>query len=203
MAPPNLVPYTVCIGSAVMNRKRPEYPTLLELIRGRVRCTAMAGSSAAILAVGCGYTTTGTDSSFPDFGAPDIHDVPATDAVNDFDIKNPPDQFKTIGCQSDANCGDGNPCTDDSCNLETGACHHSDIDCDDGDPKTYDFCIPWGEDTPHCINDGLCKDDGDPCTSPAPNSCAPWVKDCDDGEPCTSDICDPIKGDCVNTPDGC
>lgn len=100
-------------------------------------------------------------------------------------------------------CDDGNPCTDDWCNPETGACHHSDIDCDDGDPETYDFCISWGVDTPHCINDGLCEEDGDLCTLPTPNACVPMLKDCDDGDPCTTDVCDPATGDCVNTPDGC
>lgn len=68
-----------------MNRKRPEYPTLLELIRGRVKNTAIAGSGAAIIAVGCGDSTAGTDDTgFPDFSKPDIHDVPVVDITLEF-----------------------------------------------------------------------------------------------------------------------
>ena len=114
-----------------------------------------------------------------------------------------PEESVPSKCQTDDDCDDFNPCMDDWCNPETGACHHSDIDCDDGNPETYDFCISWGVDTPHCINDWLCKEDGDLCTLPSPNACTPWPKTCDDGKPCTTDICDPTTGDCINTPDEC
>lgn len=54
---------------AVKGRK-PEYPTLLELIRGRAKRAAIAGSSAAVIAtVGCSSTGgTGGGMPVPDMG---------------------------------------------------------------------------------------------------------------------------------------
>ncbi len=98
-------------------------------------------------------------------------------------------------------CDDDNPCTDDSCPPEVGACAfvNNELVCDDNDACTQgDEC-----------KDGTCKagdvpdcDDGNPCTK---NSCDPTlVSDlskgctsvsaaelCDDGAPCTvGDGCD-------------
>ncbi len=126
-----------------------------------------------------------------------------------------------------ANCDDGNPCTDDSCLPSVGcvnlpnflpcndgnACTDGDICyqgnclggpplfCDDGNPCTDDSChIAVG-----CIfvpNNQPC-DDGDKCTngdSCRLGSCSPGVAlDCDDGNVCTDDSCDSTKG-CQHTP---
>ncbi len=74
-------------------------------------------------------------------------------------------------------CDDHNPCTDDSCNEDTGKCVHeplSDVACDDGNVCTLnDTCV-----------DGKCVSGKD-------------RMDCDDGNPCTEDTCDPKKG-CIN-----
>ncbi|MCB9739733.1 MAG: hypothetical protein H6747_10730 [Deltaproteobacteria bacterium] len=51
-------------------------------------------------------------------------------------------------CKDDIACDDGDGCTVDSCDLETGACKHeakaqcckADADCDDGKPCTADVC---------------------------------------------------------------
>ncbi|MEY3015662.1 MAG: hypothetical protein RIT45_4397 [Pseudomonadota bacterium] len=46
------------------------------------------------------------------------------------------DSAVDAGCTTDAECADGNPCTDDFC--KEGACTHpaNKLDCDDGDPCT-------------------------------------------------------------------
>jgi hypothetical protein len=76
---------------------------------------------------------------------------------------------------SDANCNDGNPCTDDTCEPAQGCVHTDNSDpCNDGDACTT----------------------GDTCTAGA---CAPLgVLACDDGNPCTADVCDPQTG-CQHT----
>jgi len=95
-----------------------------------------------------------------------------------------------VGCQSnsgsgggadppayrclDVLCDDGDPCTDDSCNPETGACEYTDNThaCDDGDACTEDDTCRYG----------TCR--GTPVI-------------CDDGDLCTSDTC--LHGECLYT----
>ena len=74
-------------------------------------------------------------------------------------------------------CDDGDPCTDDSCDVVIG-CINTPKDCDDSNPCTDDSCDPI---TGACVN---------------------TPKNCDDGDPCTDDSCDPVTGDCVNTDNG-
>ncbi len=89
-------------------------------------------------------------------------------------------------------CDDGNPCTTDSCQPQSG-CTHSplNIPCDDGNGCTVgDLCTAGacqpGKGTPSC-------DDGNPCTSdscsPEDGSCKhlPAAGLCSDGNPCTID----------------
>ncbi|MBZ5641119.1 MAG: DNRLRE domain-containing protein, partial [Acidobacteriia bacterium] len=48
------------------------------------------------------------------------------------------------GCTSDAECNDGNPCTDDVCNLGTGVCSNTPDNtniCSDGIACTSDVCL--------------------------------------------------------------
>ncbi len=102
-------------------------------------------------------------------------------------------------CGSDADCDDGDPCTDDRC--QQGACSHqfscacqSDADCDDGDPCTDDRCQQG--DCRYDDNAAAC-DDGDACTRDdtcAAGRCQGVAIDCDDGNPCTDDSCDAQLG---------
>ncbi|NNE54453.1 MAG: hypothetical protein HKN32_00435, partial [Flavobacteriales bacterium] len=48
-------------------------------------------------------------------------------------------------------CDDGNPCTIDICDPETGECVHI-FSCDDGDPCTIDYC---DSETNECVHDPL------------------------------------------------
>jgi hypothetical protein len=75
-------------------------------------------------------------------------------------------------------CNDGEPCTVDACDPQTGLCTFTDSkgSCDDGNPCTLnDFC-----------ENAKCK--------------SGTARDCDDQNPCTVDLCDPKTGDCVNLP---
>ena len=83
-----------------------------------------------------------------------------------------------VHCADDAACSDGNPCTDDACDLEMGTCVHNPngAPCDDGITCTIDD---------RCV-DGQC------------GSGTPDAGLCDDDNPCTDDACD-LLGDCVST----
>ena len=79
-------------------------------------------------------------------------------------------------------------------------------DCDDGNPCTQDVCLPATgrcQSTP--VPDGQACDDGNPCTTG--NTCqngscgAPVV--CGGGTPCAPNVCDPATGACVSQPTGC
>lgn len=79
-------------------------------------------------------------------------------------------------------CDDGDPCTDDFCDAQSGCVHTLTRSCDDGNPCTADSC----DRNMGCLNTAL--DNGTPC---------------DDFELCTTgDIC--LVGQCigVNIPDG-
>ena len=116
-------------------------------------------------------------------------------------------------------CDDGNPCTDDWCDPETGLCENVDnaADCDDGDPCTVaDECGDGAcAGTPvacDCVDDADCDklEDGDVCngtlfcdTSSVPFLCevAPDTAiDCQDptgpDAPCLEPACDPVTGAC-------
>ncbi len=87
-------------------------------------------------------------------------------------------------CRVDADCDDGNICTDDYCGPE-GCCHNDpicddDFDCIDGNICTDDWCDGAG----CCHNDPECEEDAD----------------CDDGNICTTDWCDDA-GCCHNDPE--
>lgn len=160
-----------------------------------------------------------------------------------------------ILCEIDADCVDGNICTEDSCSANTGNCVNTPmpgencgagdicngiptcdaagvcvttpVDCDDGNLCTEDSCDP---DTGTCGNGpvvcgqndnvctvavcslatGECIEDpqsGNAClkTCFEPGVCADGTcelgppVDCGDGDQCTFDSCDPDSGACVNT----
>jgi hypothetical protein len=124
-------------------------------------------------------------------------------------------------------CGDGNPCTDDSCDPIAGClsqensrpCSDGDA-CTTGDTCSDGLCEPGPllvcDDSNGCTDD-LCDaevgclfaaneapcDDGLPCT--AEDQCLAGVcagaavESCDDGNPCTDDSCDPLEG-CQHEP---
>jgi hypothetical protein len=128
---------------------------------------------------------------------------------------------------NDADCDDGNPCTDDMCDAVAGCfhlvnkapCQQGDkcsplgecdkgqcinlvpLDCNDGNPCTQDSCAP---DT-GCVNvpvEGVPCDDGSACTAQdacAGGSCAGTPVLCDDKNPCTDDSCEPAVG-CIHAP---
>jgi len=119
-------------------------------------------------------------------------------------------------------CGDGNPCTDDSCNPLLGCMHVNntascdDLDpctqedvcasgscvgsgavgCDDGNPCSDDFCVPMAG-CSHQANTAPCND-GSVCTVADQckgGLCIPGAAlTCDDGNICTKDSCDKAKG---------
>ena len=96
--------------------------------------------------------------------------------------------FVAQGCGNDAGnsgcgiaCDDGNPCTEDACNLETRLCEFT--------PAANGAMCGSGEGV--CVG-GVCDD---------PNACLP--SECDDDNDCTQDVCE-SAGMCMNLnrPDG-
>lgn len=124
-------------------------------------------------------------------------------------------------------CDDGNDCTQDSCNTDSGDCRHlplADIPCNDANACTQnDSCVEgtcFGsgiicDDDNTCTNDicspasgclylpnALACDDSNPCTDNdlcSGGTCLPGApKNCSDGNPCTLDTCDPLTGLCIH-----
>lgn len=92
-------------------------------------------------------------------------------------------------------CDDGDACTDDSCDSETG-CVNTAINCDDSNACTEDSCDPASG----CVNTAIGCDDQDACTVDTCDTlgCQHSAVSCDDGNECTDDTCDPTNG-CMNT----
>jgi len=109
-------------------------------------------------------------------------------------------------------CDDGNVCTKDLCDLESGECLYtpysgtpvwhgftglSETTCDDGIPCTdNDTCVAGA-----CAGAAIECDDGNLCTvdscDPLSGTCAHSALTCDDDNACTTDSCDPSTG-CIN-----
>ena len=98
-------------------------------------------------------------------------------------------------------CDDGDPCTlGDACVV--GVCVVEPVDCDDGEVCTHDTCDPETGACVHAPADGPC-DDGDPCAGEGQcqaGLCVTAPLSCDDANPCTADHCDPLTGACVHDP---
>ena len=130
-----------------------------------------------------------------------------------------------IGCAGDAECDDGNVCTDDTCNLGTGECQNvnNQAPCDDGiECTTLDECNE-GACVGNVPNHGACNDSNvctnDICVSGQGCLNNPNVAPCDDGLACTvndvcgagicagvsdcaeGEICNPLDGQCIPEPD--
>jgi hypothetical protein len=127
---------------------------------------------------------------------------------------------------AEANCNDGNPCTDDACDPVAGCLHEANqAPCEDGDVCTVsDLCAAGtciGGEPLVCDDNNLCTDDqcdpgvgclhanntlpcndGSECTTGdlcAGGQCqGSGILDCNDGNFCTDDGCDGALG-CVNT----
>ena len=110
----------------------------------------------------------------------------------------------TVGCTHKHNtlpCSDDNICTlNDTCTA--GLCEPgAEMQCDDGNACTIDACDPNTGCT-HEPGDGGC-DDGNACTES--DTCTNGfclglaLKDCGDDNICTDDSCNPLTG-CLNTP---
>lgn len=109
-------------------------------------------------------------------------------------------------CTTVEECDDGNLCTADICDTDTGFCRWENIaaQCDDGNLCTIDTCDP----TKGCINDPVPLDYCDDMSNCTIDVCDPdrgcvhTNVSCEDDNPCTVDECDPFKG-CLNTPMVC
>ncbi len=88
--------------------------------------------------------------------------------------------FCTLGTPID--CDDGDACTTDSCDSQTGCSHTSIPDCR---TTTQPTCHTDADCTIPCATGRTCS--GGTCTNGSPVVC-------DDGDPCTTDSCDPAHG---------
>lgn len=151
-------------------------------------------------------------------------------SCSDGDVCTTGDVCSSGVCQGeDKLCDDGNPCTIDSCDPETGSCVSvptPELDCDDANACTSgDMCDANGlclgqaiscedenpctgsqcDPTEGCVYDPLeipC-DDGNACTGPDlcnGGACEPPALVCDDGVSCTVDTCNQ-EGGCVHEVD--
>jgi hypothetical protein len=100
-------------------------------------------------------------------------------------------------------CDDGDLCTTDRCNPDTGQCEYTPVVCDDEDLCTTDRCNPKTGECEFseiiCDPETLCET----CICKAKTGeceCEPVV--CDDDNACTVDSCDPEKG-CKHDPVDC
>lgn len=91
----------------------------------------------------------------------------------------PPVQV-SIECQNNAHCDDGNPCTDDSCDIENLCAN---VPNDANDPDDFLYCN--GHEI-ECDGGAIIIEPGS-------------VPDCDDGLACTIDACNEALDTCDNT----
>jgi len=167
-----------------------------------------------------------TDACNPQSGCTQVNNAFPCD---DSDLCTLGDKCSGGECQSGQamDCGDENPCTDDTCNPLVGCIHVNNSaqcddfdpctetdtcsggtcvgtqlkDCDDKNPCTNDFCVPMGG-CSHDANSAPC-DDGNVCT--VGDKCAGGLctsgseMKCADDNPCTTDSCHPVNG-CLFTP---
>jgi hypothetical protein len=131
----------------------------------------------------------GSCGQIPDSGA----------ACDDGSVCSSSDVCVSGKCQGTAiDCDDGNPCTDDSCDLANGCTHtNAEIACaDDGNSCTIDACVNGACAHPTLGDGATCKDDGNGCTLDGclAGECLhtddPFDPPCaDDSNVCTQDVC--------------
>lgn len=106
-------------------------------------------------------------------------------------------------CTNNAQCNDGNACTNDVCNQNQ--CEHPAITCvDDGNPCTSELCDPTGgcihpplQSGTSCSN-GLFCDGAETCNGAGVCSLGTTVV-CNDQNPCTTDSCSNGQSSCIYT----
>src|SRR5712691_11613378 len=108
-----------------------------------------------------------------------------------------------LTCQSNADCNDGDPCTDDTCDPQNGCFHtNNTASCDDGDACTVNDTCNAGVCAGQTAPDGTSCDDGNACDGSETcqaGICSPGTPlDCDDQNACTADSCNPVGG-CQHT----
>lgn len=129
-------------------------------------------------------------------------------------------------CQSNDQCNNGNPCTNDFCQdgscqstnnsnscddgddctandqCSSGDCAGTPIDCDDGIDCTVDVCSQAQQQCVHFPDDPLCGSgsfcEGGLHCDPVLGCVTGPLPDCDDGVACTDDRCDAGLDDCVH-----
>jgi hypothetical protein len=98
-----------------------------------------------------------------------------------------------VGCATDADCDDGDPCTDEECTGDCGDCVSTPVECPDGVMCLDGVCL--------VCTDESC-DDGNACNGIETcerGLCAVGEPlDCDDSLDCTDDACDADVG-CTHT----
>jgi hypothetical protein len=102
---------------------------------------------------------------------------------------------ETAGCPTvpaPVDCNDGNLCTDDSCDSNSG-CVNTEVVCDDPDLCTLNTCAP---DTGECVTSPVSCPDGFTCDL-GTGACEPDIP----GDPCEGVVCDDgftcIDGECI------
>ena len=202
-----------CTGTLLCNQESLPYQCQVDPT-SVVQCEPPDGPDAFCLAAVCD----------PASGKCEIVPDHAGLACNDADACTIGESCQEGNCSGGvpANCNDGNPCTDDSCDG-VGGCSHtaneepcqdgdactigdqcaegtcqpgSSANCDDGNPCTDDAC-DGNSGCTHSSNAAAC-DDGNACTTGdhcANGTCVAGSSlDCDDKNPCTDDTCSPNGG---------
>ncbi len=202
----------LCNGTLLCSKEKLPYLCVLapETV---VACPEPEGKNAPCLAAACD----------PESG--DCSLVPAHEGApcSDADACTVNDACVAGTCVGQAAlCGDGNPCTDDSCDPAQGclyannqlACDDGNLcttvdqcqggkcvgsappDCNDGNPCTIDSCNP-AEGCLHGNSNEKCSD-GNACTvndTCVDGTCVPGpAANCSDGNVCTIDSCNPAEG---------
>jgi MYXO-CTERM domain-containing protein len=146
----------------------------------------------------------------------------STSALLDATVVGPCDTLGQACCVKDADCSDGNACTNDTCPVPGGACVHTAIpgccntaaDCNDSNACTSDACPGAGKTCTHapvagccnsnadCADTNLCTADicsgpGGTCTHPTINGCCNTDLDCTKGNKCSSATCPTPGGFCT------
>jgi hypothetical protein len=146
----------------------------------------------------------GADSAAAEAVCDDLNDVPGSGAYQGDGSVCP---AGCGGCLEDIDCEDGNLCTTDTCNQETGQCEFDPVVCPtDGVACTLlEFCNEATGECAYIPDDSYC-DNGVWCdgaeTCDAVLDCQVGTDvDCDDGVACTVDSCNENTDSCDNIPD--
>jgi hypothetical protein len=96
-----------------------------------------------------------------------IHGLNVSNTSSDFVLIPSLTSVESSGCLSNSECDDGNPCTDDLCNISVGTCSHTNDNtngCSDGIACTSDACSAGA-----CVSTDVCT--GGSVCNPATGTC--------------------------------